>query len=156
MNPYLIAGAAIAVLIAFGAGYTQGKSTGKAEVQQLWDRAVADQAQEHAKAVAAARAKEQAMQADADKLREDKDREIRTIAARNDALLSRLRERPSRPAAIPGGLPQASGAGQNPAICTGAELPREDGEFLAREAARADEIRTALKRCEEQYERVTK
>lgn len=55
--------------------------------------------------------------------------------------LGRLRNRPERPAVVPA-APRSACEG-----ATGAALSRPDGEFLAREAARADEIRTGLVAC---------
>ena len=89
------------------------------------------------------RDKEHQYQADADKIRKDKDAQIKAI---NDQLVdavSELRKRPSR-------SEQAS-AGQS---CNGASLSSEDAEFLIREAARADQIRVALKACYDQYESI--
>jgi hypothetical protein len=55
------------------------------------------------------------------------------IADLRNELISRVSKRPNRPTSTP--------TNPNPTIaCTGAELPREDAEFLVREAARADEI----------------
>lgn len=41
--------------------------------------------------------------------------------------------------------------GQTSKLCDGSQLFREDGEFLARESARADEIRVSLLACYAQY-----
>lgn len=68
---------------------------------------------------------------------------MRDINRRHHAAVAGLRDRAERPA-VP-----ASGAGAE--ACkgtTGAELSRPDGEFLAGEAARADELRAALERCQ--------
>jgi len=65
--------------------------------------------------------------------------EIATLNIGLDRTLSQLRYRPAR-------LPSS------PASCegtTGRELSRPDAEFLAREAARADRLRSALKTCYE-------
>jgi hypothetical protein len=44
--------------------------------------------------------------------------------------------------------------GQTSKLCDGSQLFREDGEFLARESARADEIRVSLLACYAQYEAI--
>lgn len=75
----------------------------------------------------------------------EKDEEIQNITADRDDLLRRLSKRPSRE--------DSSSASQDRNTCTGAELLREDGEFLAREAARADKILTERNYYYEQYER---
>lgn len=136
-------------LVAFGGGwYFNGLR---------WENVVLEMKETQSKllasANAAARTREQGLQAAADKLRETKDAEIRTVNARLAATLAELRSRPSRPA------PDATGQGseaQPPASGgTGAQLYREDAEFLAREAARADEIRAALQQCTALYDEVT-
>ena len=131
----------LAVVVSAGAGYYKGADHGRAEVQQAWDKA-------YAKAQEEARAKEQAMQSQADRLRQEKDREIRNINARAAALSSSLRERASRASTVP----STAETGQASASCTGSGLSREDAEFLAGEAARADQLRALLKQCHAQYE----
>jgi len=156
MNPWLILGFVLAVAAAGGAGLWKGHDLGMAEVQQKWDRERAAQEAEYAAAQVAAREKEQALQANADELRKEKDREIRDLTARAAALTNSLRERPSRPAPEASPLPSTASNGCAPASCTGAGLSREDAEFLAGEAARADELRASLRQCLTQYEAVRK
>ena len=151
MNPYLILGGVLAIGLAAGGGYYKGNSAGKAEVQAEWAKEKAEQYAEYAKGHEAARAREQEMQAAADKLRREKDAQIRDINARATALANSLRDRPERPAEG-SALSGSSGAGSRG--CTGKELYREDGEFLVRLAREADELRSALKQCYRQYEAV--
>lgn len=152
MNPWLILGFVLAVAAAGGAGLYKGHDLGMAEVQQKWDRERAAQEAEHAAAQAAAREKEQELQANADQLRKEKDREIRDLNARAVALSNSLRDRPPRPTAEANAVSSTASAGCAPASCTGAGLSREDAEFLAREATRADELRASLRQCLNQYE----
>lgn len=154
MNPWLILGFVLAVAAAGGAGLYQGRELGMAEVQQKWDRERAAQEAEYAAAQAAAREKEQSMQADADTLRKERDREIRDLNARATALANSLRDRPTRPTTEASALPSAATNGSTAAGCTGEKLYRTDGEFLAREAARGDELRALLRQCHAQYEAV--
>ena len=91
----------------------------------------------------AVRNKEHQYQADADKIRTEKDAQIKAI---NDQLvnaISELRKRPSRTA--------ESSNGQS---CNGTGLYAEDAEFLIREASRADTIRVALNSCYKQYDSI--
>lgn len=126
------------LLAAFAAGwYVNGSRLEAAQTRRL--------AIEGAKAIA----RERELQAAADKLKEAKDAEIRSINARLSAALVELRSRPPRPTGETASAP-ATAQG-----CTGAQLYREDGEFLAREAARADEIRAAYRQCAAQYDEVT-
>ena len=81
------------------------------------------------------RKQELALQAAADAARSTKDAEITIIRNQLDAALANL----------PGA------AGTCPPA-TGAQLSREDAEFLAREAARADAVVSGLKACQSVYE----
>jgi hypothetical protein len=74
-----------------------------------------------------------------------KDEEIKNINSKYAALSRSLQQRPSRK--------DSSSASGNPSTCTGAELLREDGEFLAGEAARADRILKERDYYYEQYKR---
>lgn len=152
MNPWLIVGVLLAVSAAFTGGYLKGDSAGRATIQQRWDQERAQQAEAHAMAMEAARQKEQELQASADKLRKDKDREIRDVNARATALANSLRVRPERPAADAGPVPDTASTGSATAGCSGPELYRQDAELLVREAERGDQLRAALKQCYAQYE----
>lgn len=154
MNPWVILGFVVAIIGAAGAGYYQGNEAGQAKVQQAWDKERAAQEAEYAAAQAAARQKEQSLQAKADHLRQEKDREIRNLAARATALSNSLRDRPSRPTVETSAVSGSSEARPIATGCTGEKLYRPDGEFLAGEAARGDETRLLLKQCREQYETV--
>lgn len=151
MNPYLVAGAVIAIALAGGAGYVKGTAHGKAEVQAAWDQEKAKLAEEYAKAQAAAREKEQQLQAQADQLREETNAKTQELAVRAASLADSVRKRPERTAPA-STVSNTAGAVCPACNCTGATLPRPDAEFLVREAARADELRLALDACVRQYE----
>lgn len=151
MNPWFLMGVTIVVAAAGAGGLYKGRALGMAEVQQAWDKEKTQQYAAYAEAQEAARQKEQELQASADKLRKEKDAEIRNISARATALSNSLRERPSRPAPESSTVPSTASAGCTPASGTGAGLSREDAQFLAGEAARADELRAALRQCHAQY-----
>ena len=87
------------------------------------------------------RDKEHQYQSDVDKIRIEKDAQIKVINNQLVDAVSELRKRPSR------ATETATGKG-----CNGASLYAEDSEFLVREAARADEIRVGLQACYKQYE----
>jgi hypothetical protein len=152
MNPWLILGAVLAVGAAAAGGYYQGHQAGQAEIQQQWDNERVAQYAQYAKAMEESVEAQQQLQMGADKLRQEKDREIRDITARNTALANSLRDRQSRPATPAGAVSSAAGVGSS--ACTGKDLYREDGEFLVRIAREADELRAALKQCYKQYESV--
>jgi hypothetical protein len=100
---------------------------------------------QQSKAEKVVREKEHQYQADADKIRKDKDAQIKVINTQlNDTIIS-LRNASRTEKTINGQASQ---------FCDGSKLFREDGIFLAREAARADEIRIALESCYKQYESI--
>ena len=80
-----------------------------------------------------------------DQIRKEKDAQIASINNQLVDAISQLRKRPSRT--------QDTSNGQSG---TGATLFAEDAEFLIREAARADQIRTGLDACYKQYESLNK
>ena len=92
----------------------------------------------------AIRAKEHQYQADADKIRTEKDAQIKAINNQLVDAVSELRKRTSRSSEASDGS-TAKG-------CDGSKLYAEDAEFLIREASRADEIRVSLLSCYKQYE----
>ena len=135
LNPYLLIGAAVALVISFGTGVTAGYKWEKAN----FDAYKLEQAE-------TTRKKEAEHQAATDQIRKDKDAKIADINNKLVDAISELRNRPSRPAEI-------TSNGQS---CTGRSLYAEDGSFLIREAARADIIRSALEACYNQYDSVAK
>lgn len=148
MNPYFIAGSVVAVVLAYGVGHWQGDDAGQAKIQSQWDKEKAKQMAEYAAAQDAARAKEQSLQANADKLREDKNRELAKLSDTNRTLLNSLRNRPS--ASETSSLSSTASSGQGG--CTGKNLYRESAEDIVKLATDADELRIALKQCYAQYD----
>jgi hypothetical protein len=154
MNPWFISASLIAIIVAAAGGYFQGSEHGQAKIQALWDKEKAAQYAEYAKGQEAARAKEQELQANADRLRQEKDREIRDLNARATALSNSLQQRPSSTQAstVSGSTSTRSGV----AGCSGKELFREDAESLVQIATEADTLRLALKQCYAQYDSLRK
>lgn len=150
MNPWVILGFVLAIGAAAGGGYYQGNMAGRAAVEQAWDKEKAEQYAAYAKGQEEARQREQEMQQAADKLRRDKDAQIREINARATALTNSLRDRPER-SAKDGAL---SGAARSCAGASGAELAKGDGEFLAGYSADAARLQAALDQCVKQYQAV--
>jgi hypothetical protein len=150
MNPWMILGFVLAIGAAAGGGYYKGNSAGRAEIQQAWDKEKAEQYAAYAKGQEEARQREQEMQQAADKLRKEKDAQIRDINARATALTNSLRdrqERPSKDGSMSGTARSCSGA-------SGAELAKGDGEFLAGYSADAARLQAALDQCVKQYNAV--
>jgi Flp pilus assembly protein TadB len=151
-----IAYTALAVIIAAGVagayGYMRGEESGRLQVQSKWDAERAELEAIHARDQQIAREREKLMQQTADRLRQEKDRETRDLNSRVTALTNSLRERPSRTADSISAMSSTTNAGCAPVVCTGAGLSKEDGEFLAREAARGAEAVALLKQCQAQYQ----
>lgn len=94
---------------------------------------------------------EQSKQLDASKAAADKIKqyEIAKLSADKQRLTDSLRNRSNRPASLPSNT-------NPPSTCTGAQLYREDGEFLAGEAARAEQVRIERDYYYDAYERIRK
>ena len=159
MNLALRAIAVAAVLAGMAWAYHQWadhqRETGRQEIRAQWQ---ADRASiaEQSRLLVLARDRETArLQAAADKQREIDHAAKRALDRRVAGLLDSLRDRPERPAADKGGdgVPAAAGAGAAGSGCTGAELHRQDAEFLVRESARADRLQAALRSCINAYGR---
>lgn len=95
------------------------------------------------------RQREQEIRENADRSVQEKQNEIVKIAAARDAAIVSLQSRPARPATRPGAVPAVAATCQG---ATGAQLFRDDGEFLIREAERADRQRADLAQCYAQYD----
>lgn len=126
-------------LIALAFALYQGYHYGAQSVQIKWDT-------EKAAVVTAQREKEATLQANMDKLREEKNRETARLSATVRTLTNSLRNRPERPA-----VPEVAASGAGASGCTGSTLYRSDSEFLVRLSERADTIRLALKECQKAY-----
>lgn len=143
MSPRLLAAAGVAVLVLAGFGLAGMQTLRLSWLQQ-------SVAEEHAAAAEVGRLRERAagrtFNAQVSALQgvtDAKDRALRRVRADLDSALDELRQRPDRP--VPG---DAAAAGPC-AGATGAELFRADAEFLAREAARADDLRAELGACQQ-------
>lgn len=128
LNPYLW----LAVLMMMAASYGTGRF-------QQYKSDKAEHTQALLKATNEARLKEQEWQERTLEIANEKEAELRSIAAERDRFASELRKRPNR-------LPEAA----RPACsgATGAELSSRDAEFLTGLAARADEFRAHLDACQ--------
>jgi hypothetical protein len=98
---------------------------------------------QQSKAEKTVRDKEHQYQSDADKIRIEKDAQIKVINTQLVDAVSQLRSRSSSATKTINGQD-----------CNGATLSASDAEFLVREAGRADEIRVALQACYKQYDAI--
>lgn len=137
-------GVIAAVVILFTSGWLVNGWRWNGKMQEL----VAAQNKARLDAEQRVRSYEQQIMASVTEERNKKDAQIRTIRTQLDAALIELRNRPTRVQVPPTATDRRPG--------TGAELFREDAEFLAREAARADELRAELMACYASYEAARK
>lgn len=121
LNTYAIY--AIAAIVLFCSGFVSGCQHQQAAQEKV------------------VREKEHEYQAEADKIRKDKDAQITAINTQLVDAISSLRSRPSSATKTINGQD-----------CNGAALSAPDAEFLIREAARADKIRVGLESCYQQYD----
>ncbi len=126
-------------------------SMGEAEVQAKWDAQSLEIAKQSLKLSEEATRTTDTLQANADETIEAKNAKITKLSSDLYVALNGLRNRPQRPAGID--LSKGASAGANTS-CTGAQLYREDAEFLDREAARAERLLADLAQCQTQYNTV--
>ena len=133
--------------------YRTGRANGAAAVTAEWHRERVEIARATSRALERRIEAEQRMQETIDANRNTYRTRLAAIAADRDRLADSLRDRPERPA---GGadLPRAAAAAPGPAACTGADLYRDDAEFLVRLAADADQLRSAVEHCQAAYDAV--
>jgi uncharacterized protein HemX len=96
---------------------------------------------QQSKAEKVVRDKEHQYQADTDKIRTEKDAQLKDINNQLVDAIGQLRSRSSSATKTINGQD-----------CNGATLSAPDADFLIREAARADEIRVGLQACYKQYD----
>lgn len=94
------------------------------------------------------------LQSKFDNIQKDKDAKIKNLDYRVASLSDSLRKRPNRPEA--GRVPGNPRVEESEAGATGAQLYRQDGEFLTGEASRAELIRVELLGCYRSYDDVKK
>jgi hypothetical protein len=109
----------------------------------------ASYAEEMGRVVLEARNREKSLVEASERIKRSRDAQIKDINRSLNAAVAELRLRPSRNDPRPPDTPACSGA-------TGAELSKEDAEFLAIEAARADTVVEQLNYCIAQYNSIRK
>ena len=137
--------------IAGWAIHESGLDSGRAEIQSKWDQQRITDAAATVQAVMQARTSEHAAQIAADRIRQEKTREIADLNRRHAALVDSLRHRPDRPADYLPATAQAADTG--PAAGCGADqLFRQDAAVALGIARDADLVRIALQQCHAQYQ----
>jgi len=155
MNPWVILAFILAASAAAGGAYYKGNQAGQDEVRAEWNLEKLKLQDDYIKAQNEARKKEQEMQAAADKLRREKDAEIKNINARAIALSNSLHNRQARPNET-SQMSDTANSGSGAAGCTGAGLYKSDGEFLVREATAGRLCQAYLRECRAKYDAAEK
>lgn len=133
--------------------YLTGLRAGQRETSLAYELRLAQQANIHIQQQSAVNAQNTVLQDRLAHLTEEQAHAQAQSDRLVSDLLGSLQARPARP-------PETADSGRSAAtngatgFGTGAQLYREDAEFLAREAARADQIRLALSACTTQYRTV--
>ena len=138
--------AALAGLCWWGYGVVYDR--GAASVQAQWDKERAQIDAQSAKVAADALATTKTLAATIETQRSNSNAQIAALNTSLAGAIAGLRDRPSRDSA--GGVPTDPATGARTGA-TGADLLRQDTEFLYREAARADKLRLQLAQCQAQY-----
>lgn len=121
---------------------------GAASVQAKWDKEQAQIDKQTAKVAVDALTTTKALASTIETQRSQTNAQIATLNSTLAAAIAGLRDRPAR--GSDGSVPRdpATGAAVGG---TGANLLRQDSEFLTREAARADRLRLQLTQCQAAY-----
>jgi hypothetical protein len=149
LNPRVLIG--IALIGALSFTHFKAYRAGGAAIEGKYASVFATNAEAARKESEKNRQIEQQRQAEATAIERQKDEAILNINSRLADALGGLSDRSQRPASSPGTGDTSTCKG-----ATGAGIYAEDGQFLAREAARADRLRTALAACYSQYDSLIK
>ena len=140
-NPMLI----LAVVVAFVLNGFYWNAHGSNAADTRWKAKIE---QQRADAEAKAREQEKTWQEAANAIVKNQDAKLAATRRNLNDALDSLRDRPDRAPA------DSKPTGTDCKGSTGAELSREDAEFLTRESSRADEIRIGLEACYEFADKV--
>lgn len=138
----------VLVIAAGWYGYHAIYESGADSVRVKWAADKKDMAEQSAQISADALATTKALTETIERQRSDTRAQISLLNTSLASAVAGLRDRPSRDSS--GGVPRDTATGAA-AGATGADLLRQDGEFLVREASRADSLRLQLAQCQDQY-----
>jgi hypothetical protein len=133
------------VVLGFAAGWATNGWRLEARIASLQ----ASQAKEVGRILQQVRNHEKSLLEASERIRKDRDAKIKNLNSRLQSVNAELQHRKKRDSYNPTDTAACSGA-------TGAELSKEDAEFLAREASRADKVVEDLNYCIAQYESIRK
>lgn len=136
-------GMCVTVGSVIGLSYCKGHKDGFNELRADWDAQQLTQQREYITKLRDQGEQIQMLQQRDHERQETYESRLRTVSAQRDAARASLRNRPER-AAVPGSCGPAEAA----AGTAGSIVYRADAEVLISIAARADELRAALERCQ--------
>lgn len=152
-NPYILLAGVFAMMGVAYKAYDMGQDSVYAE----WDKARLETEQQYSKLLKDSADQQIALQEEIENERITYAQEKANLAARIDDLTVRLSHRPSRivykERPVPN-TPSVEPDNHAATGCTGADLYREDGLFLIREAARGDSYRLLLRECRAAYDTI--
>ena len=142
--------AAVGLLACMGSAYfayDKGHETATKAVELKWTADRLQRAETYADDLKKARKQSTALQANADRLRQEKTHEVNRIALNYQSVIDGLRDRAETRAGA-SGVPESPGAGVG---CTGAGLAKPDAGFLAGYAADVGRLQAAFNVCRQAH-----
>ncbi len=151
INPRVWLEIALAALIAGACwwAYNAVYDRGADHVQRKWDAEEKERSDQSAKVASDALAVTKSLQATFDTQRSQTNAQIAALNSSLAGAINGLSNRPAR--AADGSVPRNPSTGSTIGA-TGADLLRQDSEFLIRESSRADKLRLQLIDCQRSYE----
>lgn len=152
LNPWMILGLLTAFL-GFGAwSYQKGDSNGSERVQRVLEAGQKQAMESRVGKIVENRKIEQELQKAAETERKATHEQNVILSAQLATANRKLQQRASRPPAVgPGKLPEPARPGPGNSWATGAELYRDDGQFLVGEAYLAQLVRNQRDTCYRLY-----
>lgn len=138
---------AVGLITTYFVAYNRGQES----IQAEWDKAKLETLNHHLDAMREANTKQLELTEKINSIKRATNEETSELRATVNTLTNQLRNRPTR-ANFGTDTNVGTGTNTSTAGCTGAQLFRDDAEFLAREAERADTMRLLLKECRVAYE----
>ncbi len=148
LNPRVIAG--ILVLLLLAATHWKAYVSGEKNILAKWDADKLLQAEAYKQALQYSIKESKVLQSHSDKIQAKKDEQAKIISAKLATALNELRNRESREN-NPSDNSTSVGTKRS---CSGADLYREDADFLVREASSADRVKVELQECQQKYNKV--
>lgn len=136
-------------MLTLGIGFAGGWVTNGWRLNASIASLKASHAEDRARVLQEARNREKSLLEASEAIRRDRDGKVKDLNTKLSTALSELQLRKKRDSSNPTDTASCSGA-------TGANLSKEDAEFLAREASRADTVVENLNYCIAQYNSLRK